>query len=373
MIFTAWEFNIPYFVYYYNTNILYNICLDDPSPYQLNHVSILVNNYIKNKLLNNKLENLNLLNNYDNFYYGIGYISNLGHYFWQEILGLIFLIKTNLIMKIKNIIIGNNDCLNFKYILEKEYKHLTIIDGNNFNYSNCIITSFNCTIISNNIVESFQKIYFKYYNFEKINNHEIENNNEIENNKNIKVVTFIIRNGLLRNVENNFEIIYETIIYFLKKYNNYKLVFYFTGWFFYGNDNNISLNFQNNNDNKICYIQKNFINDIINKVKIIYPECNIIDMIGLNINQIINIFKITNFLYDETGTSSMFATTIFNYKSIWSTPLKLYDDFLKQCEFLNNKNKIIPLPKKYINMINDNSYNIDKNGYLITLSNINHF
>jgi hypothetical protein len=371
MIFTAWEFNIPYFVYYYNTNILYNICLDDPSITQLNNVSMLVNNYIKNNILTKKLENLNLLNSND-IIYGIGYVPNLGHYFWQEILGLIFLIKTNLIMKIKTIIIGKNDCLNFKNILEKEYKHLTIIDGNDFNYSNCIITSLNCTFISNTIAEDFQKIYFKYYNYQKINNYEI-NNYEINNN-NIKVITFIIRNGLPRNVENNFEIIYETIIYFLKKYNNYKLFFYFTGWFFYGNDNNTSLlNYEQNNNNKIGDIQKKFINDIINKVKIIYPDSNIIDMINLNIIDIINIFRITNFLYDETGTSSMFATTIFNYNSIWSTTLPSYDGFLNQSNFLNNKNKTIPIPKKYINMINNNSYNIDKDGYLITLSNINHF
>ena len=364
MIFTAWEYNIPYFVYYYNTNILYNICIDQPSTNQLNHISNLVNNYIKDKLLNNNIENLNLLNNYDNFYYGIGYVPNLGHYFWQEILGLIFLIKTNLIMNIKNIIIGNYDCLNFKNILEKEYKHLNIIDGNNFNYNNCITISLNCTFISNNIAESFNKIYFKYYNYDEINNYD---------DKNTKVITFIIRNGLSRNVENNFEIIYETIIYFLKRYNNYKLIFYFTGWFFYGDNNNKSSNFQENNINKICYIQKEFINDIKNKVKILYPDCNIIDMIGLNIYKIINLFRITNFLYDEAGTSSMFSTTIFNYKVIWSSFLQLYDGFLNQRYFLNNKDKIIPLPKKYINMINNDSYNIDKNGYLITLSNINHF
>ena len=267
-------------------------------------------------------------------------------------------------MNIKNIIIGNYDCLNFKNILEKEYKHLNIIDGNNFNYNNCITISLNCTFISNNIAESFNKIYFKYYNYDEINNYD---------DKNTKVITFIIRNGLSRNVENNFEIIYETIIYFLKRYNNYKLIFYFTGWFFYGDNNNKSSNFQENNINKICYIQKEFINDIKNKVKILYPDCNIIDMIGLNIYKIINLFRITNFLYDEAGTSSMFSTTIFNYKVIWSSFLQLYDGFLNQRYFLNNKDKIIPLPKKYINMINNDSYNIDKNGYLITLSNINHF
>jgi len=357
MLFTAWEYNIPYFVYYPDTNILYNICLDSPSGYQLEHVNSITIKYIKDKLLHNEFINLYFYNKYNTFYYAIGFISNLGHYFWQEILGLIFLIETNLIMKITNIIIGNVDCLNFKNILKKKYNHLNIIDCNNINYSNSIIINLNCTYMSSFIIEKFKKIYFEFYINEKINN--------LYNKENNKIITFIIRNGLTRNVENNFEIISETMNYFTEKYNNFNFIFYITGFFFYGDNNDLSLNI----DNNIVNIQNIFINDL--KVK--YPNLNIINLIGCNIQDIINIFKITDFLYDETGTSSLFSNTLFDFKSIWSTDLINYDNFLSQNRLLNMMNKVIPIPKKYILMINNNSYNINKNGYLKTLNNIIHF
>jgi hypothetical protein len=361
MIFTAWEFNIPYFVYYNDTNILYNICVDETSINHINHISTLVNNYIKNTKIN-KINHLKLLNYYDSFYYGIGHISNAGHYFWQELFGLCFLIENNLINKLKHIVIGPYDYLGFKDLLKEKYENLNIINGNNFEYSNCIMTTLNCTYISNTYVEVFKKIYFEH-------NKPIiyELNNKID----VKVITFIIRNGLSRNVKNNFEIIYETIIYFIKKYNKLNFIFYITGWFFYNIDDNLNTNLENNN---ICDIQNLFINNIIDKIHITYPQSDIRNMIGVNINKILNLFSITDFLYDETGSSSMFATPIFNYKSIWSTSIPVYDDFLNQNTFLNIKNKIIPIPKIYINMMNDNkSYIINKIGYLDILNSIEHF
>ena len=353
MIFTAWEFNIPYFVYYTDTNILYNICVDETSTNCSNHISHQVNNYILNKL-NNKLKSSNLINYYDSIHYGLGHIPNLGHYFWQEILGLIFLIKNNLINNIKNIVIGPYDYLGFKDLLKKKYEFINIIDGSNFEYSNCIMTTLNCTYMSNTNIEDFKNIYF-------------ENYNSVDYKSNSKVITFIIRNGLSRNVENNFEIIYETILYFLNKYKTFNFIFYITGWFLYDNVKNLETN-------NILHIQNNFINNIINKIHINYPNCDIENMIGINIHKILNLFKITDFLYDETGSSSMFATPIFNFKSIWSTTLPFYDVFLNQNNLLNTKNKIIPIPKKYICMKNNNnSCTINKNGYLDVLDRIDHF
>ena len=44
----------------------------------------------------------------------------------------------------------------------------------------------------------------------------------------------------------------------------------------------------------------------------------------------------------------MFATTIFDVKSIWFTSIQLYDLFLEQCNALNNYNKFIVVQKNYI-------------------------
>ena len=357
VLFTCWEWNLPYFVYYCDDNILYNICLDNPTSTQLNHCSIITTNYIKNKILKTQISELSLSEGYDTFFYGIGFISNIGHYFWQELLGLTFLIETNLIMKIQNIVIGNFDCLDFKDLLQQKYSHLKIIDGNNFDYSNCILTNLNCTYMSKNNILKFKSIYFKHYD----NSHY---NFGIDING-FKVITFIIRNGLSRNVENNFEIICETINYFLKKYDS-KVIFCFTGWFFYGANNNISSNFQNKLDAEIVNIQ----NDFVESVQLNFPEQNIINKIGINLKELLNIFNLTHFLYEETGTSSMFSTTLFNFKSIWSTNIYNYEIFFTQNILLNNNDKVVPVPKEFIQMINDSSYNIDKNGYLKILNGI---
>jgi hypothetical protein len=213
------------------------------------------------------------------------------------------------------------------------------------------------------IIEKFKKFYFEYFDNKK---YILDNNTNFTN---YKMITFIIRNGLTRNVENNFEIICETINYFLNKWVDCEIIFCFTGWFFfYDNDNkNLSSNYQDKADNKILNIQNKFVDNI----KLIYPSCNIINKIGIDLHELINIFNLTNFLYDETGTSSMFANTIFDYKTIWSTNIPSYEMFLSQKMLLNNIDKVIPLPKEYIYMMpNNSSYNIDKNGYLKILTSI---
>jgi hypothetical protein len=261
-------------------------------------------------------------------------------------------------MKITNIVIGDFDCLNFKDLLMKKYSHLNIIDGNNFDYSNCILTNLNCTYMSKFNTELFKHIYFKYSDSQNYNF-------EIQVIENTKMITFIIRNGLTRSVENNFEIICDTISYFFKKYDS-NVIFCFTGWFFYGTNNNLSSNMQNISDTEIINIQNNF----VSRLQLHLPHCTIINKIGINIIEILNIFKSTDFLYEETGTSSMFATTLFDFKSIWTTNIHNYESFLSQNLLLNSNDKIIPVPKNYIHMLNGSSYNIDKVGYLETLRNI---
>jgi hypothetical protein len=157
----------------------------------------------------------------------------------------------------------------------------------------------------------------------------------------------------------------------LNKWVDCEIIFCFTGWFFLndnGNNNkNASLNYQDKSDNEILNIQNKFVDNI----KLIYPSCNIINKIGTDLQELINIFNLTNFLYDETGSSSMFTNTIFDFKSIWCTNIPNYEMFLSQNILLNNNDKVVPLPKEYIHMMeNNSSFNIDKNGYLKILNSI---
>ena len=285
IIMFSWEYFSPILIYYPKTKDIYNI------NYRYSNI---------NEFINDLLKNINYNITYypqDNYVsYVVGIMPNAGHYFWQEICGLMILIENNLVSNIDEFIIYNFDYLNIGNILKTKFKkkitYLALENNNNL--------TINLTkhYITNSLIETFKNIYDIQYikKKSKVLNilFDIRSNDRIWLNQNI----------IMLNVMNGIKY----------KFTDYSVNFYISG--FYNYKNNTKNKFYNknkeiNNQNKIFY-------DLQSKLS--FP---IINLINVNLSEIINILPNIDLCIANVGSGvSFFYSLIFNKPIICFTNKK---------------------------------------------------
>ena len=247
----SWEYFNPQFIYYPNTNEIYNI-----SYRYSNLINLSVNIHDVINILNNNKMYIEKPINSSKIQYCLGITPNVGHYFWNELCGLLHVIDLNLINNIDEFLIEENDYLNFAEILKTKFNK-KIIYRKTQNNQNDIKNENDIIIVSKKFInKSIIKLFKQLYDI-----HDIINNSELN-------IMFDIRTNS-RICINQEELIIN-IISVIEKYqnnNNIKINFYICGWYKFNNNNN------NNNINiqlqqtMFNIIQSNFnfkINNLIN-------------------------------------------------------------------------------------------------------------
>lgn len=352
IIFTSWEYSIPYFIY--SGNDLHNIC-PDSSPEEGSSQCYIIE-YL-GKYLSRK-DKLTPSLNPNIICYGIGFQANLGHYVWQEVMGLCKIISCNLGSKIKFLLRGKHDYLNISQIFINIYPHVQVISIENPKELEkpAVICNLACTNITQSYANVFKEQYLKYFKVVKY----------ISKPPEIKAVTFIIRNGLSRTVTNNLQIINKTIEYLTNTYDC-SFIFYIVGWFKFKSSRTYIDHQTDTNEPSILEKQ----NELLSKVKSSNVDLTIRGKFNVDVRDIISIFSISDFIYDETGSSSILYPLVVkeNVKIIWHTNKVNYDNFAKQNTLLNGK-EIITLSKECINdhdTTPNTSYDINEEKYIDTL------
>ena len=325
IILFIWEFYNPILIYYPNTQEIYNISYRYKEDFVLN----IFNATLLNPILNNYI-----INQKKEITYSIGLVPNAGHHFWNEICGFLFLIENNLLDNIDKFIIYENDYLNTYEILKFKFKkdverkksnNLTSLENININVSK--------TYITQNICNLFKNIYLNVNNNININNHEINILFDIRTNSRV----------CLNEKESIIFLINETI----KKYNNYTINFYITGWYFFEDNEENNLN-----DNVIQ--QNNIINEIQSNFSF-----KINNLVGLKLIDILNICQNIDIIIANLGSGiNFFSSIIFNTITIGYTNTITYG-FFNQILFINNLINIIPLEINNITFIDNNNFSIN--------------
>ena len=149
VIYFAWEYFSPVLIFYPKKKEVYNIS------YRYSNVLHIIND--TNFLLN---INYNVIyypkSNYTS--YVIGIMNNAGHYFWQEVHGIMLLIEYDLLDYVDEFIIYKYDYLNIANILKKKF-------NKNIKYITSDTETHNLTVnvskhyISNSSVKIFKDMY----------------------------------------------------------------------------------------------------------------------------------------------------------------------------------------------------------------------
>ena len=329
IIMFSWEYFSPTLIYYTKTKDVYNI----------NYRYSDIKNNI-NDLLNNTNHNITYYPKDKYVSYVVGIIHNAGHYFWQEICGLMILIENNLISNIDEFIIYNFDYLNIGNILKNKFKkkitYLALENNNN------LTVNLTKHYINNSSIELFKNIYDIQY---------IKKKSKVLN------ILFDIRSN--RRIWLNQNIIMLNVMNGIKyKYTDYSVNFYISG--FYNYENNTKNTFYNKNkeittQNKIFY-------DLQSKLS--FP---IINLINVNLSEIIKILPNIDLCIANVGSGvSFFYSVIFNKPMICFTTKKNSQAYNLQRYACENKssNTFYINPNNIID-INDNF--ILKNGILYNL------
>ena len=331
LIYFIWEYNNPILIYYPKNNEIFNIS------YRYSDIDGFLHNYPRHYMYPVGLHTQNVYYDYLKKYnqynindkkmkYCFGFMPNSGHYLWNEVFGLMFLIESNLLNNINEFIIGCFDYLDIASILKNKFnKKITYstykdIDGINIGLSK--------VYINQKILDTF--IDFYDIDINKINDDKIHIMFDIRTNSRVWL-----------NQENDIiNIIKEITQYFPDK----NFIFYIAGWFII--NDNISENDQINIDkqnNIFNFIQSNF-------------EFKIINLIGKKIKNLIKIYENINIFISNTGSSNMYYGIIFDKFNIYFTNKSIIKDSLNQNIALNNIKNLWIIDEKYITDIDDNFY-----------------
>jgi hypothetical protein len=185
--------------------------------------------------------------------YVIGIMPNPGHYFWNEIIGLMMLIDNNLLDNIDEFLIYKYDYLKIGDILKNRFnKRVTYIEDLDKHNITCNVTKH---FVNDKLIDTFKTFY------------NLNVPNKITNNINI---LFDLRSN--SRVWLNQTVIIKNIIYQLKKkYYEYNVNFYISGFYNHLNcdDHNYNTNKEVSEQTKVFNeIQRVFdfkINNLINK------------------------------------------------------------------------------------------------------------
>lgn len=333
IIYFSWEYFSPIAIKYIKKNNLINI--------SYRYTNEEINNLILN--INNK-NTKTIINKNNKLVYAIGIIPNAGHYFWNEIMGILYIIQNNLLNNIDHFIIGINDYLNFKDILKNKFNipdsKLEILYENSLLNKDYILINNAKNHINNELIILFKKLY--------------NLNNIIRRDKQINILFDIRTND--RICLNQYDLIKNIIINITNKYKDNIFNFSVSGWFSH-NDNT------NNNINVIK--QK----EIINELKQTYI---INDLIGLKLEDLIKNVNNIDIIVSNSGSGvSFFSNIIYSPYSISFTNIKSYDSFKEQDYFLNIQKNIYIDKSFIISDINNNlNFTVDINAVTNLVENI---
>jgi hypothetical protein len=272
----SWEYFSPIYIHYPNGSITYNIS------YRYSNIDGYVNNKINSKLLHNVV---NVKPNYISYVIGIMY--NAGHYFWNEIMGLMFIIENNLLDNIDEFLIYKYDYLNIGEVLKNKYnKNVIYINDDNNHNASCNITKH---FINNYLIDSFKKFY--------------EINETVSNNSDEINILFDIRTCSRVWLNQTQDISY-IISEINKKYNNYKINFYISG--FYKHEHNEFATYYSYDEN----IQKQ--NELFNSIQN-NLDFKIFNLVNLNLSELLKISEKFDLIISNIGSGISFIHSfIFN-------------------------------------------------------------
>jgi hypothetical protein len=271
----SWEYFSPIYIYYPHINTIYNI------NYRYNNINNFVS-YINSTPKNNFV---NVKPNYMS--YAIGIMHNSGHYFWNEIMGLMFIIENNLLDNIDEFLIYKYDYLNIGEILKNKYnKNVTYLNNDNNHNASCNVTKH---FVNNYLVDTFKKFY-------ELNDNICSNSNEIN-------ILFDIRSNSrlwLNQTENILNIIHRL----KEKYVDYKINFYVSG--FYKHEHNVFSNAYSYSEQ--VQKQNELFNSIQNNL-----DFKIFNLINMNLSELIKITEKIDFIIANLGSGiPFFHSIIFN-------------------------------------------------------------
>ena len=293
----SWEYFSPIYINYPNRGKIYNI------NYRYNNIDKFINEYIHHSTPENNF--VNIKPNYIS--YVIGIMHNAGHYFWNEIMGLMFIIENNLLDNIDEFLIYKYDYLNIGEILKNKYnKNVIYLNNDNNHNATCNVTKH---FVSNSLIDTFKKFY-------ELNDNICCNSNEIN-------ILFEIRTNSrvwLNQTENILNIINKL----KEKYTDYKMNFYVSG--FYKHEHNEFSNSYSYNEE--IQKQSNIFNSIQSNLNF-----EIFNLVGMNLSEIIKVSEKFNLIIANAGSGILlFNGVIFNNLLI----------------ALTNKDNIIPFQSQHL-------------------------
>ena len=319
IIMFGWEYFSPMLIYYPKTNNVYNIS------YRYSDVSI--------SFLKNINYNITYYPKHNYTSYIIGLMGNSGHYFWQEVHGLMILIEYELLDNIDEFIIYKYDYLNIAYILKNKFnKKIKYIESENEIHA--LTVNITKHYITNSSIELFKNIY-------DLNSINVKSNNinimfDIRSNSRVWLnqIPIIIN---IMNVVNN-------------KYNKYNIKFYISGFYKYDK----IMSYTDYNNKKEIKDQNKIFNTIQSNVKF-----KIVNLINMNLCKILQISKNIDLCITNLGSGiGFFYSTVFNKHTIGFTNKKNAVPFDSQRYAFENK------LKNYIN-INPGSISDIKGDFIL--------
>jgi hypothetical protein len=312
----GWEYFTPILIYYPKSEEVYNIS------YRYSNITDYVNNidysiyyYPKHKYTS----------------YIIGLMPNAGHYFWQEIYGLMLLIEYNLIDNIDEFIIYKYDYLNIANILKTKFnKKIIYLTSDRENHS--LTVNISKHYITNSSIEIFKNTYGL--------------TNIIQNNQKEFNILFDLRSNN-RIWLNQIPIIINIMNGLKQHFGEYSFNFFISG--FYRYQQNISTEVYN--QTKEIERQVNMFNCLQSKVTF-----RIFNLINVNLSEIVKICQKIDLCVANLGSGlSFYYSTIFNKPTIGVTTATNCIGFNEQRYAFENKiNNTSLIPHSYITDINDN-------------------
>lgn len=319
IILFSWEYFSPHLIYYPNTKHVYNINYRHPN------ISVYIDVLLNGVNYNRPYYPIN-----DHVSYVIGIMPNAGHYFWQEIYGLMILFENNLLDNIDEFIIYNYDYLDIGNVLKNKFnKPIKYLNSDSDNHS--LTLNLSKHYITNSLTETFKNIYDLNYT---------KNTNELN-------ILFDIRssNRLWLNQHSSILKIMNNVKY---TFNNYSINFYISG--FYTRQNN-NINNPYYDKNKEIDIQNKMVHDLQSEVPF-----HINNLINVNLSEIMKILSTIDLCIANAGSgASFFAQTALNKPTIAFTKNSCSAAFDSQrCAFENNISNCTFIDPIYITDFEDN-------------------
>jgi hypothetical protein len=290
-----------HYIYYYNVPKLYNLF------YRAEH-------YLEDKFTicksileyyNNNINNIKTSNNVS---YMIGFQSNIGHTYWNDISGFNFLREMDILKYIDTFIIGPYDYYNISdYLKNNNFKIIKTNDITKINnvLNNNLLVKYNDWYMS----ESLKNFVVSINPFNDIN--ELNQITYVKNNY-YPILTFNLR-AVYRNIHNQEE-------YFSNIINNLliiypKLYIIFDG---YTVNPNVNLDLYGNEGVRsnldkfnISYIA------VVDKIISMINTKNYISLIGSTINRVFKWLDISTYGLMQLGAGSYLYTWIMNKKALY--------------------------------------------------------